>query len=121
MNITLTLNGRETFGNMRVTQLQPIFAHVKSFYGKATVFSSEDTGYIVLKSYDTLVCALDEDNITLYDTYSKTTLRHIREFLKQNERRIKGKYNNLVTSDYKLSELKKIIKENNDKEEEGRR
>ena len=53
----------------------------KSYYGKATIVELSNVKY--LKSYDTIVCYLV--NNTLYwswDSYSKTTMNHINDFLK---------------------------------------
>ena len=54
----------------------------KSFYGKAHVI--EEDGQRKLLSYSTIVAWIDEDGAHVNGTYSATTLRHIREFLKQN-------------------------------------
>ena len=70
--------------------LQARFDSRQSFYNKATV--TEDANGKYLKSYNTVVARItDKYNgyaITpyaeVYGTYSQTTLRHIKEFLKQN-------------------------------------
>ena len=60
----------------------------KSFYGKAT-YESTPKGSLVLYSYGSKVCEIFEGNYTLnHDIksdllYSHTTLRHIKEFLRQ--------------------------------------
>lgn len=64
----------------------------QSFYGKVRVEVNDD-GVMHLISYATHVATIFPDNSTgrnepsraeVYDTYSQTTLRHIKEFLKQN-------------------------------------
>lgn len=69
---------------MLVTDLSVIFDARKSFYGKAKVIYY-DNGIIELQSYNTIVCRLNTTKRTcnIYGYYSKTTARHIREFLKQ--------------------------------------
>lgn len=70
--------------------LEARFDSRKSFYNKATV--TEDKNGKYLTSYNTVVARItDKYNgyaITpyaeVYGTYSQTTLRHIKEFLKQN-------------------------------------
>lgn len=61
----------------------------KSFYGKARVDVKED-GTQVLYSYGTPVCRIENGKVTLLRqgyrgwNSSQTTLRHVKEFLKQN-------------------------------------
>jgi hypothetical protein len=56
----------------------------KSFYGKAEVIVYVD-GTKQLKSYNTIVAEIStEGKAEVFGTYSPTTLRHIKEFLKQN-------------------------------------
>lgn len=72
------------------TYLKPIYDSRKSFYNKATV--TEDENGFYLTSYNTVVARITNKNhgysipayATVYGTYSPTTLRHIKEFLKQN-------------------------------------
>ena len=54
----------------------------KSFYGKANVI--EQDGKKILRSYSTNVCFIEDGKAKVNGTYSNTTLRHIKEFLKQN-------------------------------------
>ena len=57
------------------------------FYGKATVQVLED-GSQLLRSYNTRVAYINKDNKVFLDNcfqMSNTTLRHIKEFLKQND------------------------------------
>jgi hypothetical protein len=79
------------------TYLQPIFTNQKSFYNKAvvtidTVLWSNNqelkaTGEKHLYSYNTEICYIDKKNkvhlLPLWN-YSTTTLKHLKEFLKQN-------------------------------------
>lgn len=66
--------------------LIPIYDTRKSFYEKALVIEYEN--YIFLKSYNTLVAVIKKSNQKLVLTenelfYTQTTLRHIKEFIKQ--------------------------------------
>lgn len=68
--------------------LKPQYDKTKSFYDKAKVIQYENVKY--LYSYDTLVCTLTNDklelnyNIDEHLLFSRTTLRHIKEFLNQH-------------------------------------
>ena len=63
-------------------QLMPVYENVKSYYGKATIIHHSNK--IQLQSYDTIVCELTESGkAVIFGTYSSTTLRHIKEFLRQ--------------------------------------
>ncbi len=53
-----------------------------SFYGKARVRSEGNE--LILKSYSTDVAYIKNGKAHVNGTYSQTTLRHIKEFLKQN-------------------------------------
>lgn len=80
-----------------VEVLEPEFDTRKSFYGKAYV-DEKDDGTKVLYSYDTPVCKIKDNKVELVVAstpmsrgyrvavwkYSPTTLRHVKEFLKQN-------------------------------------
>ena len=81
----------------------------KSFYGKALV---EDNGKeLILYSYLKKVCYIIGNEIYLISMDSNTTNRHIREFLRQNERRFRGneKYRKLIDSNYSKKELENIM------------
>jgi hypothetical protein len=56
----------------------------QSFYGKAFEDYTDDK--IILYSYNTRVAEIDRNThtATVIGTYSATTLRHIKEFLKQH-------------------------------------
>ena len=72
------------------TYLKPIYDSRKSFYNKATI--TEDANGKYLTSYNTVVARITDKNngyqiapyAEIYGIYSQTTLRHIKEFLKQN-------------------------------------
>ena len=67
-------------------ELEPQFDSRQSFYGKATV-TGTNTG-LVLRSYGTIVATIDDETneVTLLPRWSDsaTTLRHVKEFLRQN-------------------------------------
>ena len=70
-------------------ELMTIFDSAKSFYKKAFVKIEykNDTKIIILYSYNTEVLRLQKNNnklvIEYVNIYSKTTLRHIKEVIKQ--------------------------------------
>lgn len=71
-------------------ELKPLNCGQKSFYHKAIVIEDTDnniTVYMALKSYNTIVVDVDfvagKVYITIKDMYSKTTKRHIRDFIIQ--------------------------------------
>lgn len=66
-----------------IYDLMPMYDGRKSFYGKAKVIIME-SGEIILQSYDTFVASIKDGEVIINGFYSNTTLRHIKEFLKQN-------------------------------------
>ena len=70
--------------NMSIMELCPYYDSAKSFYGKAKVIEIEND--VFLMSYDTIVAFFNRDTkiAKVVNTYSATTLRHIKEFLKQS-------------------------------------
>ena len=70
--------------NMSIMELCPYYDSAKSFYGKAKVIEIEND--VFLMSYDTIVAFFNRDTkiAKVIGTYSATTLRHIKEFLKQS-------------------------------------
>ena len=70
--------------NMSIMELCPYYDSAKSFYGKAKVIEIENDVFLI--SYDTIVAFFNRDTkiAKVIDTYSATTLRHIKEFLKQS-------------------------------------
>ena len=63
--------------------LEPKYDSRKSFYGKAQVDTGDNDDKKRLYSYDTLVAEIKDGKPVVYGTYSATTLRHIKEWLKQ--------------------------------------
>lgn len=61
----------------------PCFDARKSFYGKAKIIEL-DNGIKQLKSYNTIVAQIDNNNnyIALWDGKTQTTARHIKSFKK---------------------------------------
>lgn len=62
-------------------ELRAIHDGRKSFYKKAYVIENE--GVTELRSYQTIVCRIENNKPIVTNTYSDTTLRHIKEFLRQ--------------------------------------
>ena len=93
-------------------ELTPRFDRAKSFYKKAFVIEDEN-GY-TLYSYNTKVCAVSKAGvINLTGWYSRTTSRHIKEFLKQFEYLFQNKdeYYKLRYSNYSKKELENIMED----------
>lgn len=67
---------------MKYTELTPIYDSRASFYGKAMVKTVG--GELTLLSYNTKVATINSAGAVVYDIYSATTLRHIKEFLRQS-------------------------------------
>ena len=63
--------------------LEPRYDARKSFYGKAQVDTGDKGDENKLYSYGTLVAEIKDGKPVVYGTYSQTTLRHIKEWLKQ--------------------------------------
>lgn len=84
--------------NVRIMELCPCYDSAQSFYGKAKVIEIEND--VFLMSYDTIVAFFNRDTkiARVMDTYSATTLRHIKEFLKQNG--FKAKNKKQIENDY---------------------
>lgn len=82
------------------TELRPIYDGKKSFYKKANV--REEEGKIILKSYHTDVCFIKNERAFINDVFSPTTLRHIKEFLKQNN--FKADTKSQILKDYYYNE-----------------
>lgn len=82
--------------------LSPRYDARASFYGKARV--EESFGTLKLFSYNTLVAEIDEDGkAKVYGYYSPTTLRHVKEFLKQNG--FKAESKDQIMKDYGAESL----------------
>jgi hypothetical protein len=63
-------------------ELQPIYSSNKSFYKKA--WEIYDNNTIKLLSYSTIVAEIVNNELVVHGTYSNTTLRHIKEWLRQH-------------------------------------
>lgn len=63
-------------------ELSPEYDNRKSFYRKAIV--NTDSGKDKLYSYNTLVAEMTDKGPVVYGIYSQTTLRHIKEWLRQH-------------------------------------
>jgi len=62
-------------------ELLPKYDGRKSFYRKAIVGQDEEGIYLI--SYETKVAVIKDGKAIVYGFYSQTTMRHIKEFLKQ--------------------------------------
>lgn len=86
-------------------ELSPRYDSRKSFYGKALVGENSLLGDgLHLKSYDTFVAKVVGDKAVVNGTYSSTTLRHIKEFLKQNK--FKAETSKQIMKDYGVKDEK---------------
>lgn len=79
---TKTNKKRERLHMKNTYELNTVYDSRKSFYGKARVEETETAKHLI--SYTTRVATIENDKATVNGTYSPTTLRHIKEFLKQN-------------------------------------
>lgn len=107
-----------------VYDMSPRYDAQKSFYGKAKV-DVKDNGVQVCKSYGTPVALIKDgkayllSGVTNYYSYrtSSTTLRHVKEFLKQNG--FKAESLKQIEKDYPVisdsNEYEKMIREGCDK------
>lgn len=70
--------------NISIMELCPYYDSAKSFYGKARVIEIENDVFLV--SYETIVAFFNRETkiAQVVDTFSPTTLRHIKEFLRQS-------------------------------------
>lgn len=66
---------------MGIYELNPMFANVRSFYGKAKIVKKEND--IQLISYTTHVAGVKDGKPYINGFYSATTSRHIKEFFLQ--------------------------------------
>ena len=89
--------------NMSIMELCPYYDSAKSFYGKAKVI--EIGNDVFLMSYDTIVAYYRRGAriAQVFDIYSATTLRHIKEFLKQSG--FKAESKKQIEKDYCLENL----------------
>lgn len=82
--------------------LQPKFDRCQSFYNKAK-YEVVDNQLTILYSYNTKVAQIFKNKVYIYNEYSKTTVRHIREFLSQFSPK----------TDQSLQNIRQIILETN--------
>lgn len=63
-----------------IADLNPVGLNQKSFYGRAKIICDENGFH--LKSYDTIVCSVSNDNKFLrhWDDWSATTAKHVNSF-----------------------------------------
>lgn len=89
--------------NIIMMELCPCYDSAKSFYGKAKVF--EIGNDVFLMSYDTIVACYNRGArfAQVFDTYSATTLRHIKEFLRQSG--FKAETKKQIEKDYCIENL----------------
>lgn len=73
---------RNQYENRTTLLLQPRYDSRKSFYQKAKVEVFPGEGK-KLYSYNTLVAETKNGRAHVYNTQSQTTLRHVKEFLRQ--------------------------------------
>lgn len=103
-----------------IYELYPRYDSRQSFYGKAFVDEKED-GTKVLYSYGSKVAMIKDGEVTLglgnsrgYNyslwNYSPTTLRHVKEFLKQDG--FKAETASQMDKDYKKEIIKESLSEN---------
>ena len=64
-------------------ELQARFDARQSFY--KTAFVGTFNGCKYLKSYNTIVACIFQNQLSIYGGFSQTTARHIREFARQND------------------------------------
>ena len=88
--------------------LNPKYENVKSYYRKALVIEWSDNS-ITLKSYDIEVCTIAAGKFWIEDTYSRTTLRHIKEFLRQHVAELGEEYEGLIAKNFKKKELENFL------------
>ena len=67
-----------------IYDLTPQYDSRKSFYSKAKVDTGDKGDKNKLYSYNTLVAEIKDGKPVVYGTYSSTTLRHIKDWLRQN-------------------------------------
>lgn len=100
MDITDMFRRFNPDAKISVAELYPYYDSAQSFYGKARVYICNNDVFLV--SYDTLVAFFNSTEMKprVMGTYSATTLRHIKEFLKQNG--FKAETKKQIEKDYML-------------------
>lgn len=64
-----------------IADLLPSVNSQKSYYGKAKIITYRDTGVIELLSYDTIVAQYKDGEFSVNGKYSRTTTKHIKDFM----------------------------------------
>ena len=90
-------------------ELRPQYDSRQSFYGKARVDTGDKDDKNKLFSYDTLVAEIKDGKPVVYGTFSATTLRHIKDWLKQNGFKAENKAQ--ILRDYGVKEEAKKCEE----------
>lgn len=101
-------------------ELKPIFEDVKSYYKKAFIKKHYKDNIIIkyeLISYKTKILEVNNNKITFNyknidnkKIYSQTTLRHIKEFIKQKYYLLELNYKEVINKEViKKSDIKKLI------------
>lgn len=93
-------------------ELKCIYDKCNSFYEKAFFVFNNDNNIYFLYSYNTIVAYINEDGgVYITDNnkhLTQTTLRHIKEFLKQNS--IKAETKKQILNDYKRVFIEQKLK-----------
>lgn len=85
-----------------IYDLAPQYDARQSFYNKAKVDTGDNNDKNKLYSYNTLVAEIKDGKPVVYGTFSATTLRHIKEWLKQNG--FKAENSRQIMADYGVKE-----------------
>lgn len=97
-NESISRRNRKSLTEAPVYGLEPRYDSRKSFYGKAQVDTGDNGDKNKLYSYGTLVAEMKDGKPVVYGTYSQTTLRHIKDWLKQNG--FKAETSRQILADY---------------------
>jgi len=102
-------------------ELTPIYEEVKSYYKKAEIKKVYNKDNIIIKymlySYNTKILEVNNNiikfnykNINNKKIYTMTTLRHIKEFIKQYYYLLEVNYKNIIDKEkLKKEDIKKLI------------
>ena len=78
-------SGFNSDSTLKVLEPVKYYDSVKSFYGKAKFYTETGTKRLVLESYDSKVCYVENGRVFLIKglwDYSSTTLRHVKAFVR---------------------------------------
>ena len=78
----LIIDGVAPYQLQNLKELQACYDLRKDFYKKA--YTGKYLNCLYLKSYNTVVACIWQNQLRIYGWFSQTTARHIREFAKQN-------------------------------------